>query len=148
MAFRARRDATCIKPQDEISFKLDQCLSCGQVMQNPLPTSAQLSKAYSAEYAPYRPAWKESGWPLWKILREWTTWRRMRPLAPLWEQDTGLLEVGCGAGDFLSCHAPRRLGCVRAVEYSGTLAEALRAELSFDVRTGDLRPGLWEDGSF
>jgi SAM-dependent methyltransferase len=115
-------------------------------MQNPLPTAAQLSKAYSAEYAPYRPAWKESGWPLWKILRELTTWRRMRRLRR-YGAGNRLLEVGCGAGDFL--HAVHRAGWeVKAVEYSDALAEGLRTELGFDVRTGDLTPGLWESGTF
>ena len=90
---RAGRDL--YQPQDEISFKLDQCLSCGQVMQNPLPTPEQLGKAYSAEYAPYRPAWKESGWPLWKILRELTTRRRIAACADMerersyWKLDAG-----------------------------------------------------------
>jgi SAM-dependent methyltransferase len=131
---------------DETSFKLDRCLSCGQIMQNPLPTAEQLSKAYSAEYAPYRPAWKQRGWPLWKILRELTTWRRMRRLQR-YGAGTRLLEVGCGAGDFL--HAAHRAGWdVRAVEYNGALADALRTELGFDVRTGELTPGLWESGSF
>lgn len=133
------------QPNDKAKFKLYRCLSCGQIMQNPLPTPAQLSKAYSAEYAPYRPAWKESGWPLWKVLRELTTSRRMRRLR---RYGVGrLLEVGCGAGDFL--HAAHRSGWdVRAVEYSNTLAEALRTELGFDVRTSDLMPGLWENGAF
>ena len=131
---------------DETSFKLDRCLSCGQIMQNPLPTQKQLSKAYSAEYAPYRPAWKQHGWPLWKILREWTTWRRMRRLQR-YGAGTRLLEVGCGAGDFL--HAAHRAGWgVWAVEYNCALADALRTELGFDVRTGELTPGLWESGSF
>jgi SAM-dependent methyltransferase len=57
------------------------------------------------------------------------------------------LEVGCGAGDFL--HAAHRAGWdVKAVEYSRTLADALRLELGFDVRTGDLAVGLWEQSSF
>jgi 2-polyprenyl-3-methyl-5-hydroxy-6-metoxy-1,4-benzoquinol methylase len=134
------------QPEDEAGFKLYRCLSCGQVMQNPLPTAQQLSKAYSAEYAPYRPAWKEHGWPLWKVLRELTTWRRMRRLRR-YGRGSRLLEVGCGAGDFL--HAAHRAGWeVKAVEYSGALAEALRSELGFDVRTGDLTPGLWPSGSF
>src|ERR1700733_15804432 len=134
------------QPNDDTDFKLYRCLSCGQIMQNPLPTAAQLSKAYSAEYAPYRPAWKESGWPLWKILRELTTWRRLRRLRR-YGAGTRLLEVGCGAGDFL--HAAHRAGWdVRAVEYNGALADALRTELGFDVRTGELTPGLWESGSF
>jgi SAM-dependent methyltransferase len=134
------------QPNDDASFKLYRCLSCGQIMQNPLPTSAQLNKAYSAEYAPYRPAWKEPGWPLWKILRELTTSRRLRRLRR-YGSGRKLLEVGCGAGDFL--HAVHRAGWdVRAVEYSDALADALRTELGFDVRTGDLAPGLWESGSF
>jgi 2-polyprenyl-3-methyl-5-hydroxy-6-metoxy-1,4-benzoquinol methylase len=134
------------QPGDETTFNLDRCLSCGQVMQNPLPTPTQLSKGYSAEYAPYRPAWKQSGWPLWKILRQLTTWRRMRRLR-CYGAGTRLLEVGCGAGDFL--HAAHREGWdVRAVEYSDALADVLRTELGFDVRAGELRPGLWDHGSF
>ena len=134
------------QPDSETRFRLDRCLSCGQISQNPPPTPQQLSKAYSAEYAPYRPAWKQTGWPLWKVLRELTTRRRLRRLRRFGNGDK-LLEVGCGAGDFL--HAAHRIGWdVSAVEYSGTLASALRHELGFDVRTGDLAPGLWERGSF
>jgi SAM-dependent methyltransferase len=134
------------QPDCETRFRLDRCLSCGQVTQNPTPTPQQLSKAYSAEYAPYRPAWKQAGWPLWKVLRELTTRRRLRRLRRFGNGDK-LLEVGCGAGDFL--HAAHRVGWdVSAVEYSSTLASSLRHELGFDVRTGDLAPGLWERGSF
>jgi SAM-dependent methyltransferase len=58
-----------------------------------------------------------------------------------------LLEVGCGAGDFL--HAAHRAGWdVRAVEYSSALAETLRLELGFDVRAGELTSGIWDRGSF
>jgi SAM-dependent methyltransferase len=134
------------QPGDKTSFKLARCLSCGQVMQNPLPKAKQLSKAYSAEYAPYRPAWKQAGWPLWKILRELTTWRRMRRLRR-YGAGTRLLEVGCGAGDFL--RAAHHAGWdVRAIEYNSALVDALRTELGFDVRTGELTHGLWEGGSF
>lgn len=134
------------QPGDKFSFRLDRCLSCGQIMQNPLPTPEQLSKGYSAQYAPYQPAWKQSGWPLWKVLRELTTWRRMRRLRR-YGKGRMLLEVGCGAGDFL-CAAKRDGWEVRAVEYSPALAETLRTELGFDVRAGDLAPGLWQEGSF
>jgi SAM-dependent methyltransferase len=134
------------QPNDEASFKLYRCLSCDQIMQNPLPTAQQLSKAYSSEYAPYRPAWKEAGWPLWKVLRELTTRRRMKRLRR-YGKGSSLLEVGCGAGDFL--HAAHRAGWnVTAVEYNAVLADALRRELGFDVRPGELTPGLWQAGSF
>jgi SAM-dependent methyltransferase len=141
-----RRGRDLYQPGEEETFALEQCLSCGQIMQNPLPTAAQLSKGYSAQYAPYRPAWKEPGKPLWKLLRDLTTARRMRRLQTF---GTGqrLLEVGCGAGDFL--HAANRAGWqVSAVEYSSVLAEALSTELGFDVRAGDLAPGVWQEQSF
>jgi SAM-dependent methyltransferase len=141
-----RRGCDLYQPNDDAMFKLDRCLSCGQIMQNPLPTAEQLSKGYSSAYAPYRPAWKQPGWPLWKILRDLTTWRRLRRLQR-YGSGTQLLEVGCGAGDFL--YAAHRAGWdVRAVEYSDILADALRAELGFDVRAGDLTTGLWAAGGF
>jgi SAM-dependent methyltransferase len=141
-----RRGCDLYQPDSQESFNLYRCLSCGQVMQNPLPTPEQLSKAYSAEYAPYRPAWKETGWPLWKVLRELTTRRRMKRLRR-YGKGSKLLEVGCGAGDFL--HAAHRAGWdVSAVEYSAALADALRLELGFDVRAGELTPDLWQPGSF
>jgi SAM-dependent methyltransferase len=141
-----RRGCDLYQPRDANMFQLERCLSCGQVMQNPLPTAEQLSKGYSAEYAPYRPAWKESGWPLWKILRELTTYRRLRRLQR-YGSGNHLLEVGCGAGDFL-VGAHRKGWQVCAVEYSDSLATALRSELGFDVRAGDLEPGLWPNATF
>lgn len=127
-------------------FRLTRCLSCGHIMQNPLPDAEELRRAYTVEYAPYRPAWKEAGWPLWKILRELTTLRRIRRLKH-YAKGSKLLEVGCGAGDFLS--ASHRAGWdVAAVEYSEELAEMLRSEFSFDVRSGELEPGLWKRESF
>lgn len=141
-----RRGCDLYQPGDEESFELYRCRSCGQIMQNPLPTPEQLSKAYSAEYAPYRPAWKETGWPLWKVFRELTTRRRMKRLRR-YGKGSKLLEVGCGAGDFL--HAAHRAGWeVAAVEYSAALAGELRRELGFDVRAGELTPDLWQPGSF
>jgi SAM-dependent methyltransferase len=141
-----REGCDLYQPNDDIRFKLYRCLSCGQVMQNPLPTAQQLSRAYSSEYVSYRPAWKQKGWPFWKILRVLTTLRRLRRLQR-YGKGGKLLEVGCGAGDFL--HAAHQAGWeVKGVEYSAALAETLRVEMGFDVRAGELAPGLWEAGGF
>lgn len=141
-----RQGRDLLRPESEMKFELSRCMSCGHIMQTPPPTDEELRKAYSADYAPYRPAWKESGWPLWKILRALTTWRRMQRLKR-YGKGRKLLEVGSGAGDFL--YAARKAGWdVRAVEYSDELAETLRTELNFDVRAGDLKPGLWKEGEF
>jgi 2-polyprenyl-3-methyl-5-hydroxy-6-metoxy-1,4-benzoquinol methylase len=141
-----RQGRDLLRPEDETRFKLSRCMSCGHVMQTPLPNDDELRVAYSVDYAPYRTAWKEPGWPLWKILRELTTWRRMLCLKR-YGKGRKLLEVGSGSGDFL--YAAHRAGWdVKAVEYNDRLAETLRAELGLDARTGELRPGLWKEGEF
>jgi len=141
-----RQGRDLLRPDEEITFKLCRCMSCGHIMQTPLPDDGELRKAYSVDYAPYRPAWKESGWPLWRIFRELTTWRRMICLKR-YGVGRKLLEVGSGAGDFL--YAAHRAGWeVKAVEYSAALADSLRAELGLDVLAGELRPGLWKEGEF
>jgi hypothetical protein len=82
-------------------FKLFRCVGCGHVMQNPIPSDEQLVEAYSGAYSPYKPAWRETGWPIWKILRCWTTSRRIS-LLKRYGAGNNLLEVGAGAGDFLA----------------------------------------------
>jgi SAM-dependent methyltransferase len=58
-----------------------------------------------------------------------------------------LLEVGCGAGDFL--HAANREGWeVLACEVAQQLAETVHSKLGLDVRVGPLMEGFWEAGSF
>ena len=115
-------------------------------MQNPHPGAAELAAAYAVEYAPFKPAWKETGWSLWRLLRILTVRRRMAALRKYCKGRT-LLEVGCGAGDFLL--AAHRAGWnVHAVEYNGKMVEALRNELHLDVRRGELAPGMWEESAF
>jgi len=134
------------RPESAKVFKLMKCQGCGQIAQCPAPSEDQLGEAYSAEYAPYCPAWKETGWPMWKIFRTITTWRRIQRLKR-YARTGNLLEVGAGAGDFL--RAAHRAGWeVKAVEYSINMAEAIHQELGFDVRSGELRSGLWTEGQF
>jgi len=115
-------------------------------MQNPLPKADELKEAYSVEYAPYRTGWKETGWPLWRVLRELTTLRRVGRLTR-YAKGSRLLEIGSGAGDFLL--AAHKAGWeVAGVEYSERLADALHIGLRLDVRSGELTHGLWEPESF
>jgi SAM-dependent methyltransferase len=136
------------RPKYKKSFKLTRCSSCGHVTQNPKPDELELNAAYSVsrDYAPYRPAWKESGWPVWKILRSWTTRRRVSWLNRF-ASGKNLLEVGCGGGDFLA--AAHRAGWkVSSVEYNSSLVDMICRELGFDVRSGELALGLWNEGQF
>lgn len=134
------------QPDSKRSFVLARCLSCGQIAQTPPPSHDDLSVAYSVKYAPHNAAWKQAGWPLWKVLRQITTQRRVSRLKH-YAKGSKLLEVGSGAGDFL--YAGHRAGWdVHAVEYSREQAEALRNEFGFDVRAGELTAGLWPEGEF
>lgn len=141
-----REGTDLCRPNYDKIFKLARCLSCGHVMQIPLPNADELSSAYVGEYAPYRPAWREKRWPLWRIFRDLTTLRRVHRLRR-YAAGSRLLEVGSGAGDFL--FAASRAGWeVAAVEYSKPLADLVRTELGFDVRSGELTRGTWEPESF
>lgn len=141
-----RRGCDLYRPDDRKIFCLARCLSCGHIMQHPLPSPDELALAYPVEYAPYRAAWRETGWPFWRIRSELTTWRRIRRLKRC-ATGTRMLEVGSGAGDFL--YASGKAGWeVAAVEYSEPLVEAIRSELSIDIRAGELKPRMWAAGSF
>ena len=127
-------------------FALTRCTLCGHIALNPPPTDIDLQGAYSSEYAPYRIGWKQTTWPLWRIIRELTTQRRIRRLK-MYSTGRRLLEVGSGAGDFL--YAASQAGWdVSAVEYNRSLAETLRNELGLDVREGELTEGLWDTEQF
>ena len=134
------------RPESQAIYKLARCLSCGLVVQQPLPTESELRAAYDVPYVVFRPAWKTPGWPLWKVLRTLTVARRIWRLRR-YARDRKLLDVGCGAADFL-LGAHRAGWQVQAVEYTSRMAEDLRSELGFDVRTGKLVPGLWAEGEF
>jgi hypothetical protein len=43
------------QPNDDAGFKLYRCLTCGQIMQNPLPTAAQLSRRTPPNMLPTGP---------------------------------------------------------------------------------------------
>jgi SAM-dependent methyltransferase len=136
------------RPELKKNFKLTRCSSCGHVIQNPQPDAQELNAAYSVSegYAAYRAAWQEAGWPIWKFLRIWTMRRRMA-----WIKRYGvgseMLDVGCGAGDFVV--AAQRAGWrMKGVEYNDSIVKMIVTKLGCEVRVGELTPGLWEEGRF
>ena len=141
-----RQDKDPYRPGSRTTYEFAKCLSCGLVAQQPLPSESELQAAYAISHPVFRAAWRCRSWPLWKILRTLTVARRLR-LLRCHANGRELLEVGCGAGDFLL--AARDAGWrVRAVEYSNRMAEALRREMGLDVRTGELLPGMWPRDAF
>lgn len=134
------------RPEYHKKFRLMKCSECGLVAQCPTPDANELRMAYSAEYAPYRPAWKEPGLAFWKVLRAWTTRRRIARLKR-YGKGKKLLEVGAGSGDFL-LGASKQGWDVKGVEYNADLARSIREELGFDVRPGELTGDLWDGQQF
>lgn len=143
-----REGTDLCRPEYRRVFRLMRCSHCGHTMQNPIPSDRELEAAYavSADYACYRPAWKEQGWPIWKWLRLWTTSRRIAHLKR-YTCGTELLEVGCGAGDFLVA-ASRSGWNSHAVEYNGQMAEEIRNAFGIDVRTGEFEAETWNEKHF
>lgn len=143
-----REGSDLCRPNYPKVFELARCLSCGHVMQIPVPDIQELDAAYSVsgDYACYRPAWREKGWPIWKVLRSWTVARRLAWLKR-YGRGKELLEVGCGAGDFLLA-AHREGWNVRSVEHNGEMVEILRSGFGFDVRVGELVSHLWDHNQF
>jgi SAM-dependent methyltransferase len=143
-----REGTDLCRPEYKVIFKLARCSSCGHVMQNPIPDESELNAAYaiSDAYIPYRPAWKESRWTLWRILRVWTIHRRKLWLKR-WGTGHEMLEVGCGSGDFmLAAHDAGWNVC--ALEYNSSIVEMICKDLPFDVRVGGLATGIWKEAQF
>jgi SAM-dependent methyltransferase len=140
-----RRGRDIYRPRLPTQYVLCRCATCGLVAQQPQPGPAELRAAYAVPYRVFRPAWQVTGWPLWKILRTLTGKRRLRRLC---RHASGgrLLEVGCGAGDFLLA-AQREGWHVHAVELTAEMVALLRGQ-ALDVRQGELVPGLWDEGIF
>ena len=143
-----REGTDLCRPDYGSKFRLMRCSHCGHAMQNPIPSDIELKSAYavSADYACYRPAWKEQGWPIWKWLRLWTTSRRISQLKRH-TRGHELLEVGCGAGDFLVA-ASRAGWAAHAIEYNGEIAQEIRSTFGIDVRTGELALETWDGKQF
>ncbi len=143
-----REGSDLCRPEYKKVFKITRCNVCGHVMLNPKPDAAELAAAYSIGdvYVPYRPAWKQSGWPFWKILRAWTMSRRVSWLRQ-YGKGNELLDVGFGSGDFMV--AAHRAGwSVHGVDYNSEMVDSVSRELGYDVRQGELEPGLWPEGYF
>ncbi|MGB7190876.1 MAG: class I SAM-dependent methyltransferase [Acidobacteriaceae bacterium] len=143
-----REGGDLCRPELKRTFKLTRCSSCGHVVQNPQPDGQALFAAYSVSdgYAAYKAAWNEPRWPIWKLKRIWTMRRRMAWIRR-YGAGTEMLEVGCGAGDFMVA-ADRAGWKMKAVEYNSNMVKMIVAKRGYDIRVGELAPGLWEEGRF
>jgi SAM-dependent methyltransferase len=137
----------------EGEFPIYRCSSCGLQFLNPQPTQAYLDTAYPDDYYSYTPAPRRSA-----------VWERVRRIAvaigrsalfynafvtrdPRFVKPGVMLDVGCGAGDFLILMRAKGWQ-VRGVEINAAAAEAGRAAWGLDIFAGALSEAKYPSAEF
>ena len=77
--------------QEPLSPWIVRCLDCGLACSHPLPDPAELQQRYGSDYYA---GWDGAGDRL-------RIWRQRLKLMQPWARNGGLLDVGCGSGEFL-----------------------------------------------
>jgi SAM-dependent methyltransferase len=114
-------------------FVTAQCAECQLVFLNPLPSDAELSALYPANYYAYQP---QGGIPGWKKMLKRMLLYEIRTLDPSFPSPGVMLDVGCGSGWFLQDMKQAGWVC-HGVEISHQGAAIARAA-GLDVKTGTL----------
>jgi SAM-dependent methyltransferase len=129
-------------------FSVVQCNNCSLVYLNPRPTWTEMEGYYPTDYAPYT---QVATSPLQRLIRSGGLRRKQR-LVQKQKSSGALLDVGCGAGDFIrfmaehgawrvsgiepSAQAARRAEQISGAEvFCGRLEDARFAPHAFDVIT-------------
>jgi 2-polyprenyl-3-methyl-5-hydroxy-6-metoxy-1,4-benzoquinol methylase len=107
-------------------YDLVECPACGVLYFLPLPTSAQLTRFYSAAYYNFD-RWREEG-------------KGMAFARPLkrWKSTGKFLDVGCATGFFIhgiQQHSPWE---VYGTDFGASAVQFARAKLGLDVQWGNL----------
>jgi SAM-dependent methyltransferase len=85
-------------------FRVVRCKRCSLTYLNPRPTWLELEEFYTQDYAPHVVA---AASPLQRLIRSGGVRRKVR-LVQRHRTEGALLDVGCGAGDFLNMLAQSR----------------------------------------
>jgi 2-polyprenyl-3-methyl-5-hydroxy-6-metoxy-1,4-benzoquinol methylase len=149
----------------EGTFRYVQCPECGLVYMNPQVVQEDITKLYPSDYAPHSTATKGTAatirslynrlikTPVIAQLVKWiTNVKIINSIYSRLDQNSRVLDIGCGAGAFLN-RVKTEKGCevfgvdiseaaVKAAKdsfdldiFKGTITEAPLAEYSFDVIT-------------
>lgn len=157
------------------SFKILKCPSCGFMTTSPQPEGPELAGYYPDGYAPHTASWRGplfGGKPVRdalkrEVFRLWYGYfggprggalealekRALGPLRFIWlvppdfTPGGRLLDVGCGAGEYLAF--ARDLGwSVVGLEAKAAAAEEARRTFGLDIRAGTLDSLTAADGPF
>jgi Methylase involved in ubiquinone/menaquinone biosynthesis len=133
-------------------FPIFRCADCSLQFLNPQPTLAYLATAYPTEYYSYVLHPLPTGWRAYKrrfgiFLRRLLGLEIGRTRDPHFERPGTMLDIGCGAGDFLL--RKRAEGWkVHGVEISAKAAEAGRSQGGLDIKSGTLPEAHFPDAFF
>ncbi|MBN1420772.1 MAG: class I SAM-dependent methyltransferase [Planctomycetes bacterium] len=131
---------------EEHGYRLVRCSACGLIYVDPQPGAADLARIY-------REQWERGGassyYSRYTAARRGHEHHARRLLAWLerFRPPGRLLEIGCGAGFFLSC-ARKRGWDVLGVEPAGPFVAYARETLGIDVLAADLDSAHLPSGQF
>lgn len=126
-------EVVCRVDRDGEPLRTVLCTRCGLVWTNPRPSAADMDRYYESEYrSDYKGA---AAPPLRKVVRGLLgAVERRRALESLWTPGARVMDVGCGAGEFV--HVLRRAGIeASGLEPGREYAEFARATLGIPVQT-------------
>jgi SAM-dependent methyltransferase len=124
-------------------FSADRCGDCGLVFVNPMPSAADLAALYPEDYYSYQPPRLLGGPKHW--LKSFVGLRK-KALLPHFDRPGTMLDIGCGAGQYL-LEMKARGWTVYGAELSKAAAAAGRAA-GLDIRGGELMSAGFESGMF
>lgn len=133
-----RRDLRALRGYERCH--LVRCASCGFVFVARIPTEAELEACYRGKYEENELGYEWLSPVTSKRFNEWLDF--MEPF----RKQNRILDVGCGAGHFLS-HAVARGWEAHGTEYPSNAVERCRNK-GIAMRQGGLDPSAYEAGSF
>lgn len=124
-------------------FTASRCDDCGLQFVNPMPSAADLGALYPDDYYSYQPPRLLGGPKQWlKAL----VGLRKKTMLPHFDRPGTMLDIGCGAGQYL-LEMQARGWKVYGAELSKAAAAAGRAA-GLDIRGGELMSAGFESGMF
>jgi len=132
------------------TYAYHRCSECGLLFMNPRVRSDAAMHVYPQNYQPHGTSSVRSGPP--NLARRTLRWLRGTGLPSLVKRSLGpsssVLDVGCGAGEFLS-ELRGEFGCsVAGLDLSEAAAERASQVLGTKVFCGSLENAPWKTGSF
>jgi 2-polyprenyl-3-methyl-5-hydroxy-6-metoxy-1,4-benzoquinol methylase len=145
----------------EGTFKYVRCSECGLVYMNPQVVPQDIGKLYPSDYAPHSTAVKGSAavtrslykqlmkTPMLAQFIRWVTNVKIsNDIYRQLDQNSRVLDIGCGAGAFLN-RVKTEKGCeVYGVDISEAAIDAAKNSFGLNIFKGTIVEAPFEDGTF